>query len=490
MADQTEFLISRSHPWAYDAAYAVALSLNATEDKLQNVNKSLAMFNYNDSLTLEYMRSSIEDVSFNGVSGPVSFTNDGGRVGIAYIEYNHRRPAPRDRFIYVEIYEPYDVTAVYCVLFSNTIGVIIAFVFLAFNTIYRNNRHIKMSSPYINNVIILGGLVMFVAVYVNTMDYARFGSKHFDENICMVKLWLSLLGFTLAFGALFSKTWRVHILFRETSLKKKCIKDYQLIGMLLALTLVDLCILGPWTIFHPLHKEEIKIKSEADSDSDNVVTFIYTACKHRYDIYWYASEYIYKGLLLVFGVFLAWETRMVSIPALNDSKLIGFCVYNIVVVCAFGVPVAHVLSIQQTTLMFVLTSVFTIFCTTLVLCILFIPKLKLRNEIGDIRFVKSLQTGNCSGSFDPSQDSNLKRPPLTAREPVTVNRPVGLIESKTFAEVCKELAVLKQELLEEENAVNQLKVELSRKTNNQINFHKVDGRYTVFKQSEQNEADM
>lgn len=34
--------------------------------------------------------------------------------------------------------------------------------------------------------------------------------------------------------------------------------------------------------------------------------------------------YAYKGMLLIFGAFLAWETRNVSIPALNDSKHVGY----------------------------------------------------------------------------------------------------------------------------------------------------------------------
>ena len=33
--------------------------------------------------------------------------------------------------------------------------------------------------------------------------------------------------------------------------------------------------------------------------------------------------FIVNGLLLVFGAFLAWETRKITMSALNDSKLIG-----------------------------------------------------------------------------------------------------------------------------------------------------------------------
>lgn len=49
-------------------------------------------------------------------------------------------------------------------------------------------------------------------------------------------------------------------------------------------------------------------------------------CESKNLSYWLGAVYAFKGLLLVFGVFLAWETRAVTIPALNDSRYIGkFC---------------------------------------------------------------------------------------------------------------------------------------------------------------------
>jgi gamma-aminobutyric acid type B receptor len=35
---------------------------------------------------------------------------------------------------------------------------------------------------------------------------------------------------------------------------------------------------------------------------------------------WLGILFGYKGILLLFGAFLAWETRKVTITALNDSK--------------------------------------------------------------------------------------------------------------------------------------------------------------------------
>lgn len=83
--------------------------------------------------------------------------------------------------------------------------------------------------------------------------------------------------------------------------------------------------------------------------------------------------YAYKGMLLIFGAFLAWETRNVSIPALNDSKHVGMSVYNVFIMCVMGVAIALVLS-DKKGIVFVLISIFIIFCTTATLCLVFIPK--------------------------------------------------------------------------------------------------------------------
>lgn len=53
-------------------------------------------------------------------------------------------------------------------------------------------------------------------------------------------------------------------------------------------------------------------------------------CESETLSYWLGAVYAFKGLLLVFGVFLAWETRGVTIPALNDSRYIGtFLLFSI-----------------------------------------------------------------------------------------------------------------------------------------------------------------
>ena len=47
--------------------------------------------------------------------------------------------------------------------------------------------------------------------------------------------------------------------------------------------------------------------------------------------FFFSVVFTYQGLQLLFGIFLAWKTRSVTVPTLNDSKYIGMSVYNVFV---------------------------------------------------------------------------------------------------------------------------------------------------------------
>ena len=91
------------------------------------------------------------------------------------------------------------------------------------------------------------------------------------------------------------------------------------------------------------------------------------------DVTKYIVIVYFTGLLLLFGAYLAWETRKVHISALNDSKLIGLSVYNVIIPCILVIPILGVV-FDQPTIQFALTSFLTLFCTTFTLCFIFVPK--------------------------------------------------------------------------------------------------------------------
>jgi gamma-aminobutyric acid type B receptor len=77
-----------------------------------------------------------------------------------------------------------------------------------------------MSSPYLNNLIILGCILTYSSVIFLGLD-SQLTSVESFPYICAARTWILMAGFTLAFGSMFSKTWRVHTIFTDIKLNKK-----------------------------------------------------------------------------------------------------------------------------------------------------------------------------------------------------------------------------------------------------------------------------
>ncbi|MEQ2191604.1 Gamma-aminobutyric acid type B receptor subunit 1, partial [Xenoophorus captivus] len=74
--------------------------------------------------------------------------------------------------------------------------------------------------------------------------------------------------------------------------------------------------------------------------------------------------YGYKGLLLLLGIFLAYETKSVSTEKINDHRA---------VLCLITAPVTMILSSQQDA-SFAFASLAIVFSAYITLVVLFVPK--------------------------------------------------------------------------------------------------------------------
>ncbi len=64
--------------------------------------------------------------------------------------------------------------------------------------------------------------------------------------------------------------------------------------------------------------------SQTDPNDDDVeIKLIDVELESKGEVYWLGVLFIINGLLLVFGAFLAWETRKIDMKVLNDSRFIG-----------------------------------------------------------------------------------------------------------------------------------------------------------------------
>ncbi|EAT37610.2 AAEL010408-PA [Aedes aegypti] len=388
---------SRFHGYTYDGIWAVASAIQYVSQRKEH---SLTHFEYRKKEWETIFLEALKNTSFEGVTGPVRFYNNERKASfllkqfqnseeVKIGEYNSLtnrldltlgqpmkwvgRSPPKDRTLRIIEHSQVNIT-IYVVLASTScVGIVMATAFLIVNIKYRNQRYIKMSSPHLNNLIIIGCILTYLSVIFLGLDSGLSSVPAFPY-ICTARAWLLMAGFSLAFGAMFSKTWRVHSIFTDLKLNKKVIKDYQLfivVGVLLA---IDLAIMTTWQIADPFYRETKYIEpSEHPTLEDVIIVQENEYCQSSRMTIFIGVIYAYKGLLLIFGAFLAWETRHVSIPALNDSKHVGMSVYNCVIMCVMGAAIALVLSDRKDAV-FILISLFIIFCTTATLCLVFVPK--------------------------------------------------------------------------------------------------------------------
>ncbi|EZA52652.1 Gamma-aminobutyric acid type B receptor subunit [Ooceraea biroi] len=393
---------SRFHGYTYDGIWTVALAVKQVARRIRHFhrNQTISDFRYRDVLWEKLFLDALRNTSFDGVTGPVRFYDNERKAYILLKQFqedkevnvgeydsitgvldltrgeallwNGRSP-PKDRTVRIIEHSTVDIT-LYAVLASAaSVGIVLASIFLAINIRYRNQRYIKMSSPHLNNLIIIGCILTYSSVIVLGLD-SQLSSVTAFPYICAARAWLLMAGFSLAFGSMFSKTWRVHSIFTDVKLNKKVIKDYQLFMVVFILLIVDFTIMITWQVADPFYRAIKQMEPYHHPSSEDIIIIPENEyCQSNKMNIYLLCIYTYKGLLMIFGAFLAWETRHVSIPALNDSKYVGMSVYNVVIMCVTGAAISFVLTDKQDA-MFIMLSVFIIFCSTATLCLVFIPK--------------------------------------------------------------------------------------------------------------------
>ena len=73
-------------------------------------------------------------------------------------------------------------------------------------------RLVKLGSPYVNIMIIAGAVVFYVTVILFGVD-ENVTSYSTVNGLCHAKIWLVSIGFSLLYGTIFAKTWRIYYIF-------------------------------------------------------------------------------------------------------------------------------------------------------------------------------------------------------------------------------------------------------------------------------------
>uniref|UniRef100_A0A8C5AYB9 Gamma-aminobutyric acid (GABA) B receptor, 1b n=1 Tax=Gadus morhua TaxID=8049 RepID=A0A8C5AYB9_GADMO len=426
-------------PLAYDAIWAMALALNKTVGPLRAKGRRLEDFNYNNrDITAEIYRA-LNTSSFEGVSGHVVFDAQGSRMAWTLIEqlqggsykkigyYDSTKGnlswygndkwigpgPPADQTVVIEEFRYLSQKLFVSVSVFAGLGILLGIVCLTFNIYNSNVRYIQNSQPYLNNITAVGCMMALAAVFPLGIDGLHVARRQFPV-VCQFRLWLLGLGFSLAYGSMFTKIWWVHTVFTKKEDKKdkrkhlEPFKLYATVGVLLGVDVLSLMI---WQIVDPLHITVEKFTREAPKgDLDVLIQPLLEHCSSEKMNTWLGVVYGYKGLLLLLGIFLAYETKSISTEKINDHRAVGMAIYNVAVLCMITAPVTMILTSQQDA-SFAFASLAIVFSVYITLVVLFVPKMRRLITRGEWQSdaQETMKTGSSTNNNDEEKSRQLER---------------------------------------------------------------------------------
>ncbi|XP_060587127.1 gamma-aminobutyric acid type B receptor subunit 1-like [Ruditapes philippinarum] len=406
-------------PLAYDAVWALAIALNTTSERLRDRGLNIEDFNYSNSEITDEIYSAMNSTKFVGVSGNVAFSSQGDRIAwtkieqlingtyytLGYYDQNsdnltwlHKERwtgghPPPDRTKQMPVLRVVSLGLFLSMCGLSTFGIIAGVACLIFNIINSNRRCILHSHPNMNSIVVLGCILCLLCVFLLGLD-SRFVAEETYPLICQLRAWILSLGFSLAYGGMFSKIWTVHRLTTSSRQKnKKEVKNCEMYVVLTAIILIDLIILSTWQAIDPMYRslEMFDLEPAPSTDQDIMYKPYLEHCDSNNISIWLGVVFGHKGILLLFGIFLSYETRSVKLKQVNDSRFVGMSIYNVVVLCVITVPIVLIIKSQQDA-SFAFVALAIILCSFLSLGLIFGPKVIeiLRNPKRNQHEIRSL----------------------------------------------------------------------------------------------------
>lgn len=358
----------------YDATWTLAYAINNTITDLErntSLGTSISTFDYSNDRLVKAMNRHLNNTDFTGISGRVGFDSNGIRevdrvrvlqyrmttenspfmklVDIAYLDnagdlayldteddltvWPEPPGFPIDGLPETKIVTVHTSLVVICVVLA-TGGLLLDIICLIFNFVFREKKLIRLTSPNLNYIIGAGAALIYIDIYFYAAPVT--GSKAVAA-VCTVTPWLLALGYSLAFGTILAKLWRVYYIFHNSQPHKKTqlAQDWHLAIFVMVLVVIDLIILILYTV---LEGHFIGFMANTTSNSERpsatagvleqIINFeIYECSTSKIRLISIGLIFGFKGLLQICALYFAFQIRRVKVKGLNDAKYIATIVY-------------------------------------------------------------------------------------------------------------------------------------------------------------------
>jgi gamma-aminobutyric acid type B receptor len=248
-------------------------------------------------------------------------------------------PGESDQTLYSEGYPPdgtpvaithtYHTALVVIYYFLAVVGIDLSVVCLVFNFAYRKKKVIRLTTPLLNYVIVCGAVFMYVSVFFGVLPTIE---RAVVQMQCIVHVWAYGIGYLLVYGTILAKMWRVYQIFHDPNPNKMVLKAWHLMCVVGIITGFGVLLILVKTVAQALTSPQLV------DDREYAPGLTSSSVLEEYSV-WQCYEsgsipfvldlliFIYLGLLQLVGIILAFQTRKVKIPILNDSKSVTALIY-------------------------------------------------------------------------------------------------------------------------------------------------------------------
>ena len=84
-------------------------------------------------------------------------------------------------------------------------------------------RLVKLGSPHVSIMIVAGAIMFYTIVILFGVD-ENVASHTTVEGLCQTRVWVVSVGFSLLYGTILAKTWRVYYIFSYTTASSKLVR--------------------------------------------------------------------------------------------------------------------------------------------------------------------------------------------------------------------------------------------------------------------------
>lgn len=215
---------------------------------------------------------------------------------------------------------------------------------------YGSVKVVRAASPVLLRVIILGAFLIYLTTIVMYPQPSVY--------TCTLRIWLREIGFSLTYGALMLKTWRISVIFRVRSAKAVKITDMNLLKRLGVIIIIFTVFLVIRTLVAP----PIVIIGRT---ADDLKAYL---CQTDW---WDHSFSILEVMFLIWGIRLCIVVRKAP-SEFNESRFISMAIYNEFLLSVFlNISMLFLQKPANPDLLFIIFFCHTQLTVTLLLCLIF-----------------------------------------------------------------------------------------------------------------------